>query len=58
MEKAFSQAIYIPYIEPQTVLSAGYPPRQMKNLLIIGKVKPSERGFRLKYYLKPYLTLL
>ena len=39
MEKAFSQAIYIPYIEPQTVLSAGYPPRQMKNLLIIGKAQ-------------------
>ena len=39
MEKAFSQGIYIPYIEPQTVLSAGYPPRQMKNLLIIGKAQ-------------------
>ena len=47
--RAFSQGIYIQSIEPQTVLSAGYPPRQIKNLLIIGKVKPSEREFRLKY---------
>ena len=37
--RASSQGIYIPYIEPQTVLSAGYPPRQMKNLLIIGKAQ-------------------
>ena len=37
--KAFSQAIYIQSIEPQTVLSAGYTPRQMINLLIIGKAQ-------------------
>ena len=42
MEKAFSQAIYIQSIEPQTVLSAGYPRRQMKNLLIIGKAQRKE----------------
>ena len=30
--RASWQAIYIPYVEPQTVLSAGYPLRQMKNL--------------------------
>ena len=56
--RAFSQVIYIQSIKPQTVLSAGYPPCQMKNLLIIGKVKPSEREFRLKCYRKPYLKLL
>ena len=37
--RAFSQAIYIQSIEPQTVLSAGYPPRQMKNLLIIDEAQ-------------------
>ena len=26
-------------IEPQTALSAGHPPRQMKNFLIIGKAQ-------------------
>ena len=48
--RAFSQAIYIPYIEPQTVLSAGYPPRQIKNLLITGK--PQRKGVYTKILLE------
>ena len=48
--KAFSQAIYIQSIEPQTVLSAGYPPRQIKNLLIIGK--PQRKGVYTKILLE------
>ena len=33
------QRLFTYCIKPQTVLLAGYPPRQMKNLLIVGKAQ-------------------
>ena len=42
-------------IEPQTVLSAGYPPRQMKNLLIIGKAQ--RKGIYTKILSKALLEI-
>ena len=53
--KAFSQAIYIQSIEPQTVLSAGYPPPQMKNHLIIGKAQ--RKGIYTKILSKAWLDI-
>ena len=53
--KAFSQAIYIQSIEPQTLLSAGYPPPQMKNHLIIGKAQ--RKGIYTKILSKALLDI-
>ena len=39
MESFFAGYLHTEYREPQTVLSAGYPPRQMKNHLIIGNAQ-------------------
>ena len=53
--RAFSQVIYIQSIEPQTVLSAGYRPHQIKNLLII--VKAQRKVIYTKILSKVYMVV-